>query len=62
MVTVRETFNFAIGALCGGGFPNFDHGETRVEDLEVPREGFHFYWAFLSLIPSSSVRDRPCFS
>lgn len=46
MVTVLEMFNFAIGALCGGGFPNFDHGETRVEGFQVAHEGFHFYWAF----------------
>lgn len=29
MVTVVEMFNFAFGALCGGGFPNFGHEEKK---------------------------------
>lgn len=43
MVTIVEMFNFASGALCGGGFPNFDHEEKGVEDLWVPHGGFCFY-------------------
>jgi len=58
MVTVLEMSYFAIGALCFGGFSNCEHGETRVEDLQVPLYRFQGYWAFLPLIPSSSVRDK----
>lgn len=58
MVTVLEMFYFAIGALCIGDFSNCEHGKTRAEDLQVPQE-FHSYWPFLSLNPSSSVRDKP---
>lgn len=58
MVTVLEMFYFAIGALCFGGFSNCEHGETRVEDLQVPLYRFQGYWAFLPLSPSSSVRDK----
>lgn len=63
MVTALEVFYFAIRALCIGDFSNCEHGKTRAEDLQVPLEEFHSYRPFLSLNPSSSVRDEPhCFS